>query len=102
MAKKEETPFGDEWQAIKEKMGAMDGCPYCDPKCPYCGKPFDFGYRYRPYRQWYPDSYPGYPWTTITWQETATGLNSGQAHWTKLPDCDSGEPVNLPNLGLFY
>lgn len=62
----------DELEAIKLKFEGMSGCPYCNPCCPYCGKPYDFGRPYRwPTYPYYPTPY--YPtWKPTYWQGVTT------------------------------
>ena len=56
---------------INGGMGATSYCPYCQPKCPCCGRPLNGG--------WYPphNPYPIYYTSPITCQ--AQSPNIGQA-----------------------
>lgn len=52
------------------------GCPYCEPRCPCCGRPYR-----RYYNLPYYPSYPYYPYTIPTspyvWWTTTNTYNTG-------------------------
>lgn len=49
-------------------------CPYCQPRCPYCGRP------YYPYNPWYPQPwYPVYPIYTQPWITYCGGSNADRS-----------------------
>jgi hypothetical protein len=90
---------------MAKKKSATDascqGCPYCDPRCPFCGKPMPRdALRLKPWPypwQWvpyYPWQWTPYPWTYQP-SDTTGGVTWGHSTIT------NAEPgITFANLDL--